>query len=106
MPTLQFKGKSVIETYHHTVPHHRLEFDAKLSCLPEGEKPSLEGNLIIEGDNLLALKALLPTHAGKVKCIYIDPPYNTGNEGCRADLPSMYFALPGPKRSKSLPNSE
>jgi len=37
--------------------------------------------LIIEGDNLLALKALLPTHAGRVKCIYIDPPYNTGNEG-------------------------
>lgn len=81
MPTLTFKGKSVIETYHHTVPHHRLEFDAKLSVLPKGEKPSLEGNLIIEGDNLRALKALLPTHAGKVKCIYIDPPYNTGNEG-------------------------
>lgn len=81
MPTLNFKGKSVIETYHHTVPHHRLEFDAKLSLLPKGEKPSLEGNLIIEGDNLLALKALLPTHAGRVKCIYIDPPYNTGNEG-------------------------
>ncbi len=81
MPTLHFKGKSVIETYHHTVPHHRLEFDAKLSLLPKGEKPSLEGNLIIEGDNLLALKALLPTHSGRVKCIYIDPPYNTGNEG-------------------------
>jgi len=63
MPTLQFKGKSVIENYHHTVPHHRLEFDARLSCLPKGEKPSLDGNLIIEGDNLLALKALLPTHA-------------------------------------------
>ena len=81
MPTLQFKGKSIIETYHHTVPHHRLEFDEKLSLLPKGQKPSLDGNLIIEGDNLLALKALLPTHAGKVKCIYIDPPYNTGNEG-------------------------
>jgi adenine-specific DNA-methyltransferase len=81
MPTLSFKGKSVIETYHHTVPHHRLEFDEKLSLLPKGEKPSLDGNLIIEGDNLLALKALLPTHAGKIKCVYIDPPYNTGNEG-------------------------
>ena len=81
VPTLQLKGKSVIETYHHTVPHHRLEFDPKLSLLPKGEKPGLDGNLIIEGDNLLALKALLPTHAGKVKCIYIDPPYNTGNEG-------------------------
>ncbi len=81
MPSLQFKGKSVIENYHHTVPHHRLEFDAKLSLLPKGEKPALDGNLIIEGDNLKALKALLPTHAGKVKLVYIDPPYNTGNEG-------------------------
>jgi len=81
MPLLQFKGKTAIETYHHTVPHHALEFDEKLSVLEKGEKPSLDGNLIIEGDNLLALKALLPTHAGKIKCIYIDPPYNTGNEG-------------------------
>ena len=83
MPSIQFKGKSVIETYHHTVAHHKLEFDPKLSVFPKGEKggPSLEGNLIIEGDNLLALKALLPTHAGKIKCVYIDPPYNTGNEG-------------------------
>src|SRR6185312_7396937 len=53
----------------------------KLSLLPKGQKPSLDGNLIIEGDNLLALKALLPTHAGKIKCVYIDPPYNTGDEG-------------------------
>ena len=81
MPVLHFKGKSVIESYHHTVPHHRLEFDRKLSVLPKGQKPGLDGNLIIEGDNLLALKALLPTHAGRIKCIYIDPPYNTGNEG-------------------------
>jgi adenine-specific DNA-methyltransferase len=81
VPTLEFKGKSVVETYHHTVPHHRLEFVPKLSVLGKGEKPSLDGNLIIEGDNLLALKALLPTHAGRIKCVYIDPPYNTGNEG-------------------------
>lgn len=81
MPVLHFKGKTAVENHHHTVPHHRLEFDPKLSLLPKGQKPSLDGNLIIEGDNLLALKALLPTHAGKVKCIYIDPPYNTGNEG-------------------------
>jgi adenine-specific DNA-methyltransferase len=81
MPVIQFKGKTAIESYHHTVPHHTLEFDPKLSVLPKGEKPSLDGNLIIEGDNLLALKALLPTHAGRIKCIYIDPPYNTGNEG-------------------------
>src|SRR3989337_865621 len=36
-------------------------------------------NMIIHGDNLLALKALLPEYEEKVKCIYIDPPYNTGN---------------------------
>jgi len=70
MPVIQFKGKTAIESYHHTVPHHTLEFDPKLSVLPKGEKPSLDGNLIIEGDNLLALKALLPTHAGRIKCIY------------------------------------
>ena len=81
MPVLQFKGKTAIENYHYTVPHHTLDFDTKLSLLGRGEKPGLDGNLIIEGDNLLALKALLPTHAGRVKCIYIDPPYNTGNEG-------------------------
>ena len=81
MPTLQFKGKTAIECYHHTVSHHTFEFDPKLSVLGKGEKPGLDGNLIIEGDNLLALKALLPTHAGRIKCIYIDLPYNTGNEG-------------------------
>jgi len=81
MPVLQFKGKTAVESYHHTVPHHTLDFDPKLSVLPKGQKPGLDGNLILEGDNLLALKALLPTHAGRVKCIYIDPPYNTGNEG-------------------------
>ena len=81
MPVLQFKGKTAVESHHYTVPHHTLEIDTKLSVLPKGQKPGLDGNLIIEGDNLLALKALLPTHAGRVKCIYIDPPYNTGNEG-------------------------
>jgi adenine-specific DNA-methyltransferase len=81
MPVLQFKGKTAIETYHNTIPHHAFEIDEKLSVFAKGEKPTLNGNLIIEGDNLLALKALLPTHSGKIKCIYIDPPYNTGNEG-------------------------
>ena len=45
------------------------------------KKPSLDDNLIVHGDNLEALKSLLPHYAGKVKCVYIDPPYNTGNEG-------------------------
>ena len=93
MPVLQFKGKAAIESYHHTVPHHTLEFDPKLSILSKAEKPGLDGNLIIEGDNLLALKALLPTHAGRIKCIYIDPPYNTGNEGwgCGDNLTQPQF---------------
>jgi adenine-specific DNA-methyltransferase len=78
VPIIQFKGKTAIESYHRVVPHHTLEIDPKRSF---AKKPSLDGNLIIEGDNLIALKSLLPTHAGKIKCIYIDPPYNTGNEG-------------------------
>jgi len=78
VPIIQFKGKTAVESYHRVVPHHTLEIDAKLSL---AKNPSLDGNLIIEGDNLIALKSLLPTHAGKIKCIYIDPPYNTGNEG-------------------------
>jgi adenine-specific DNA-methyltransferase len=60
------------------VPHHTLEINAKLSL---AKKRSLDASLIIEGDKLIALKSLLPTHAGKIKCISIDPPYNTGNEG-------------------------
>lgn len=77
MPTLQFKGKTFVQNYHHMVKYHEL--------IPQKEKSltdrlSLHDNLIIHGDNLVALKALLPTYAGKVKCIYIDPPYNTGNE--------------------------
>lgn len=81
MPTLDFKGKSFVYTHHLSVPFRELIVDAKKSELPPGAKPSLEDNLIIHGDNLHALKALLPIYAGKVDCIYIDPPYNTGNEG-------------------------
>lgn len=78
MPTLQFKGKSFVQNHHLAVPYHQLvpKKDKSLT-----EKVSLQDNLIIHGDNLLALKALLPTYTGKIKCIYIDPPYNTGNEG-------------------------
>jgi adenine-specific DNA-methyltransferase len=81
MPVLQFKGKVAIENYHNTVPHRVIDLDAKLSVLPKKGEPSLSDNLIIEGDNLQALKSLLPTHAGRIKCIYIDSPYNTGKEG-------------------------
>jgi adenine-specific DNA-methyltransferase len=81
VPSIEFKGKSFIENHHFSIPHHTLELSAKDSVLPKGEQPSLSGNLIIEGDNLIGLKSLLPTHAGKIKCAYMDPPYNTGNEG-------------------------
>ena len=77
MPTLQFKGRNTIWNHHLSVPYHALEEVRELDYEPQKG----DGNLIVEGDNLLALKALLPQYAGKVKCIYIDPPYNTGNEG-------------------------
>jgi adenine-specific DNA-methyltransferase len=77
MPTLNFKGKSFVHNHHLAVKYHQLvpKKDKSLT-----DKVSLYDNLIIQGDNLKALKALLPTYAGKVKCIYIDPPYNTGKE--------------------------
>ncbi len=77
MPILNFKGKAFLKNYHNTVKFHTLIPDKDKSV---SQNPSLDDNLIIHGDNLIALKALLPTHAGKIKCIYIDPPYNTGNE--------------------------
>jgi len=78
MPQLQFKGKQFVQNYHFTVPYRVLEPVASKS-FPKG-RASLDDNLIIHGDNLAALKALLPKYAGQIKCIYIDPPYNTGNE--------------------------
>ncbi len=81
MPTLEFKGKQFVYSHHLSVPFRELKIDKKKSLPAKGKKPSLNDNLIIHGDNLEALKALLPTHAGKIDCIFIDPPYNTGNEG-------------------------
>ena len=77
MPTLEFKGKQHIYAHHLTVPYRPLKTDESRSCHPTEE----DDNLIIHGDNLHALKALLPRYANRIKCIYIDPPYNTGNEG-------------------------
>jgi len=77
MATLNFKGKPFVQNYHLQVKYHQLIPRRKKSLT---KKVSLHDNLIIHGDNLKALKALLPTYAGKIKCIYIDPPYNTGNE--------------------------
>ncbi len=79
MPTLDFKGKPLIYAHHLSVSSRTFDVDVKKSLVEKG-KPSLDDNLIIHGDNLAALKALLPRYAGRINCIYIDPPYNTGNE--------------------------
>ena len=108
MPTLNWIGKEAVVKHHKEVPFRLLEPVPELSCSPRpqsgitsdladvvgqpsrmasssseelGERGAATENLIVQGDNLHALKALLPRYAGKVKCIYIDPPYNTGNEG-------------------------
>ncbi|MDQ0255646.1 adenine-specific DNA-methyltransferase [Evansella vedderi] len=77
MPILNFKGKSFVQNHHFGVKYHQLVPHQGKSLT---DKVNLYDNLVVHGDNLKALKALLPTYAGKVKCIYIDPPYNTGNE--------------------------
>jgi hypothetical protein len=73
MPTLDFKGKPFVYSHHLSVPFRELVIDAEKSLSVE-VGPSLDDNLIIHGDNLEALKALLPRYAGKVDVIYIDPP--------------------------------
>ena len=75
MPTLDWIGKGAVINHHREVPYHLLRCNGGLSA---GNADA--GNLLVQGDNLLALKALLPYYAGRVKCIYIDPPYNTGSE--------------------------
>ena len=77
MSQLNFKGKEFVYNHHLSVPFRPLVVDTEKGI---GE-PALDGNLIVHGDNLHALKALLPLYAGKVDCVFIDPPYNTGNEG-------------------------
>ena len=74
MPSLSWIGKDKVLNHHNEVPYRVL--DKKYSYGDENAE-----NMIIHGDNLEALKSLLPKYEGKIKCIYIDPPYNTGNEG-------------------------
>ena len=73
MPTLDWIGKDKVINHHMDVPYRVLD--------PQYEYGESDGNMIIHGDNLSALKSLLPQYEGKIRCIYIDPPYNTGNEG-------------------------
>ncbi|WP_374391897.1 site-specific DNA-methyltransferase [Tabrizicola sp.] len=76
MPTLDWIGTKAVVNHHREVPYRLIHCDSALSA---GDAEA--GNLLVQGDNLETLRALLPYYAGKVKCIYIDPPYNTGNEG-------------------------
>lgn len=84
MPSLNWIGKEKIITHHADVPfrvlEHRYGFNSES---PDDDSPVGTGNKIIHGDNLAALKSLLPEYEGQVDCIYIDPPYNTGNEKWR-----------------------
>ena len=81
MPTLDWIGKDKVKEHHRHVPLHVLDHrygftaEAGTSASATGS-----GNMIVHGDNLAALKALLPEYEGRIDCIYIDPPYNTGNE--------------------------
>lgn len=72
MPVLDWLGKDKVINHHSKVPFHFLEKKFSVGSAD---------NKIIHADNLFALKSLLPSYEGRVKCIYIDPPYNTGNEG-------------------------
>jgi DNA modification methylase len=76
MPTLNWIGKEAVVNHDQQVPYRLIHCNGDLSVGEAGA-----GNLLVEGDNLHALKALLPYYRKQVKCIYIDPPYNTGNEG-------------------------
>ncbi len=88
MPTLHWIGKDKVVSHHQDVPYRVLEHKYGFTADPstssgqaeEQSEPTNSGNKIIHGDNLEALKSLLPEYEGKIKCIYIDPPYNTGNE--------------------------
>ena len=81
MPTLEWIGKNKVVNHHQEVPFRVLERQYSFDEQGQHTENNDSENMIIHGDNLEALKALLPQYEGKVKCIYIDPPYNTGNEG-------------------------
>ena len=108
MPTLEFNGKHHIYTHHLTVPYRPLETDKTRSCNPT----DADDNLIIHGDNLHALKALLPRYKNRIKCIYIDPPYNTGkedweyNDNVKSPLMQAWFKENSPIDNEDLERHE
>lgn len=80
MPTLEWIGKAKVVNHHQNVPFRVLEKQYTYGQDDLANENNSSENMIIHGDNLEALKSLLPQYEGRVKCIYIDPPYNTGNE--------------------------
>ena len=80
MPTLHWIGKDKVVSHHRDVPFRVLEHQYGFDGKGDKKETTQSGNKVIHGDNLEALKALLPEYEGKIKCIYIDPPYNTGSE--------------------------
>lgn len=80
MPTLEWIGKNKVINHHQEVPFKVLDYKYTYNEQGMCEDENSSENKIIKGDNLEALKALIPQYEGRVKCIYIDPPYNTGNE--------------------------
>ena len=81
MPTLDWIGKDKVINHHMDVPYRVLNRAYSYDLSGRHSEDNGSKNKIIHGDNLEALKSLLPEYAGRIKCIYIDPPYNTGNEG-------------------------
>ena len=81
MPTLEWIGKDKVVNHHLDVPYRVLERQYSFDENGKHDADNGSENMIIHGDNLEALKSLLPRYEGRVKCIYIDPPYNTGEEG-------------------------
>lgn len=81
MPELNWVAKDKVVTHHLDVPYRVLDRQYSFDETGQSDADNGSENMIIHGDNLEALKALLPKYEGKVDCIYIDPPYNTGNEG-------------------------
>ena len=80
MAMLDWMGKNKIVNHHNEVKYRTLNRVYSFDENGQHEEDNNSENMIIHGDNLEALKSLLPKYEGRIKCIYIDPPYNTGNE--------------------------
>lgn len=80
MPILTWIGKEKIVNHHQEVPYKVLDHAYTYDKSGLHKNDFISENKIIHGDNLEALKSLMPQYEGKINCIYIDPPYNTGNE--------------------------